>query len=359
LIHKLCRDNEIHLISWRHCKKLSEVSELGRLRQNTTDYGIEYVIGLTPLFSRFVGLHYPEPWCVAHNQYLFRRQVLKIIQQVKPDVAIYADSFHFTGFPPFDTGVRTIFDYVDKSRFAKTYLKNSDAAVGVTAALCDELGRDVNLVPNGVDVARYRSCSKQEAKLRLGFNGKQVISLIGLTLSPRLYFLDAIAGLDIDRSRLAILVVGQGSILSDIRRRAHALGLSENLVTPDFVPNRDIHWYFAASDVGLYPGEDIPYYNEAAPLKVIEYTAASVPVVSSPVLMFAGWPNVRQVAPSADPFRDAMQRALAEPSDFQDVRELDWERIAERLLSVMRAVERGQEPEAGQPIGNRPEPWKT
>lgn len=342
LIRKLAAQHEIHWINWEHCRTPRSLLSLGHSRSRVTKSGVEHTVSLAPLYNRFFRVNYPYRWQIAHNQVLFRRHIRSAVESVNPDVLVYSDSFHVTGFPPFDHHLPVVFDYVDKGRHWKTYANHSTRVVAVSEKLCREVGqhKPAELIPNGVDVARYRAVSRNEAKQRLGFADKHVISLIGLTLSRRLYFLDAIAGLPIDRRNLVILVVGAGDVLPEIRAKAAAEGL--NLIAPGFVPHAEIHWYFAASDVGLYPCDDIPYFNEAAPLKVMEYTAARVPVVSSPVAMFRDWPNVLSVPPSAECFRDAISKALVTQYTFPNLSELDWEGLAQRFSAVLDRARRGK-----------------
>ena len=44
------------------------------------------------------------------------------------------------------------------------------------------------------------------------------------------------------------------------------------------MPPSEVADFFAATDVGLYPGDKNAYFDAASPLKILEYTAAGKPV---------------------------------------------------------------------------------
>lgn len=348
LLRHLSHAHELHWVTWEQSKRLSDVRRWGALVSERKQIGTEHRIVLAPNFYRLLTKVYPRTFHVALNQNLFQRAVSRIIDTIRPDVLVYGSSHHWTGYPPFDSGIPMVFDHVDFSPrpIEATYTQAAAAVVTVSDALSAavaEYGKPTTLIPNGVDLARYASVDRQQAKAKLGLNDFTVVSLIGLTCSPTLYFIDALAALQQKLPNVLLLIVGAGKTQEAIAQKARDLSI-KHLRLPGHVSNAEVHWYFAATDVGLYPGEDIPYYRHALPLKIVEYSAAGVQVVSSPVDMFRhGWPNVRIAEPTAPAFAEAILSALNAPRPSADLTPYDWCTLACRFNTVLQSVVRKQD----------------
>lgn len=337
---RVARNHEVAWISWQQGRDFRTVRQLGKWASNSTPYGTVYTVSLAANIARLAGNQYPRQVYVALNQALFRRAVKRIAALIRPDVAVYSSSHHATGFPPFRIGAPIVFDYVDLSVgwVERAYMRAADAVVAVSPALAAAAARHgtaAMLIPNGADVARYRTVARTCAKADLALGTYTVVSLIGLTCSDSLYFVEAIA--DVQRSvpKLAFLLVGGGRTRDRILQRAAETG-ARTVRAPGAVPNEDVHRYFAATDVGLYPGDDHPYFWGAAPLKIIEYAAASCQVVSSRVDMFAsGWPNVRVVEASRRGFADGIMDALHAPKRVPHLQMFDWDHLSHEFVCVL------------------------
>ena len=338
-------------ISWTQSKRLRDVLGWGRVTCEATAFGDVYTIGLAPNFYRLITRKNPRPYHIALNQALFRRAIRDIYRRVGPDVLVYSSSCHFTGFPPFDFPAPMVFDYVDQSdaRVEDRYIRPAACVVAVSPELAEighAYGKPVALIPNGVDADRYARLSRQEAKARLGLGERPVVSLIGLTCSHELYFIDAIANLQRDLPNLALVIVGGGKTREAIVAKAERCGL-KNLHAPGPIPHAQVPIYFRATDVGLYPGEDTRYYREASPLKIIEYVAAGARVVSSPVNLFkVGWPGVALTQPNAKTFEAAIRSALDAPAIEGGgglLNNYDWAVLADRFDQCLRHAVAGDE----------------
>lgn len=347
LLRHLGRAHDLHWVTWSQSKRLADARQWGRWTSEVRDGGTEYRIQLAPNFYRLLTKVYPQQGHVALNQTLFREAIRRIIRAIRPDVLVYGASHHWTGFPPFDTGLPMVYDHVDFSPqyVEAAYTRAASAVVTVSEALSAAVAqyhRPTTLIPNGVDLERYTSVDRQQAKAKLGMNGFTVVSLIGLTCSPTLYFVEAIAALQKKLPRVLLLVVGAGKTQEAIAQRAKELSI-RNLRLPGHIPNGEVHWQFAATDVGLYPGEDTPYYRHALPLKIVEYSASGAQVVSSPVDMFRhGWPNVRLTEPTALAFEEAVLAVLDAPQSSSELTAYDWRTLACRFDAVLQGVARMQ-----------------
>lgn len=348
LIRRLARDFEVHVLSWIQPRSLVALGRSRTYAPGALDRDVVvHEVALAPNAYRLAVRGYPPQWAVAPNQVFFRRHMRRVVAEHRFDVGVFASSHHFTGFPlpvPFPV----VFDYVDLSPrpIEAAYCGLASAVLAASPFLADRAAqycRPVALVPNGVDLALLRMSQASGVRLRvaLGLGPVPVVSLIGLTASPSLYFVDAVARLVAQGQPAVFLAVGEGSLKGAIAARAAALGV--RAILPGWVPPQEIAGYFGATDVGLYPGEDTPYFHAALPLKVLEYGAAGKPVVSTPVDAYdrLGLSHVRVAPPTAAAFARAMGEALRRPAiagPAPGLESLDWDHLARRAATVLEGV---------------------
>ena len=336
---------EIHVISWIQPAG-RELVRLGAARSywDPECPGLRvHEVVLAPNLYRLAVRGYPPAWCVLPNQVLFRRHILGVLRRWRFDVGIVASSHHFTGYPSLRLPFPWIFDYLDLSPPAveRAYCGCATAVVAASPALADRAarhGRPVVTVPNGLEGERYRGLDAAACRRRLGLEGRSVVSLIGLTASARLYFVEAAARALRNRPGV-LLAVGDGPLRAPIAARAQALGLPCQL--PGWVDPRQVADYFAATDVGLYPGEDTPYFRAALPLKTLEYLAAGRPVVSSPVDAYhrLGLRGVITAPPTTEGFALGIGAALARGGIAPAALEgFTWRALADRLSDCLHQV---------------------
>src|SRR5439155_1750738 len=133
------------------------------------------------------------------NEWLFRRHVRRILADERIDLFVYGLSHKAVGLPPFDVAVPRVFDYLDLCLYPgveDAYLANSDLVLCTSTVLVERVrarGVRAAYLPNGVDRGRLASGKAEAVRRALGLTGKRVVSLIGLTCSPTLFFVDAIA----------------------------------------------------------------------------------------------------------------------------------------------------------------------
>ena len=279
------------------------------------------------------------------NEWLFRRYVRGLLARRSFDVLLFGPSHKAVGLPPFDARVPRIFDYLDLCAYPEienAYLGGSDAVLCTSTVLVDrvrELGGRPVYLPNGVDVARLQSADGQAMRERLGLRGKRVVSLIGLTYSRSLFFVDAIAEAARAVPDIAFLAVGAGGwlpheSLGPMAARCRALGIP--FVATGAVPHDEIAPYFKVTDVGLYPGDANPYFDAACPIKVLEYRAAGRNVVATDLeeLRRLALPGVHLAPPEPGAFARALVRALREPAPPCDLAAFDWNVLATRFTDM-------------------------
>jgi len=341
LLNNLCTRHEIHYVTWQKSRNLLSMPTWGHWTKSRDPVGCRYLINLgANLPISFKRGRYPGAYNLLFSTVFFQKAVREIIMSVDPNVIIYSSSHHFTGFPPFDLPYPIIFDYVDLSPkwVEKKYIKNSIQTIAVSNRLCEaaqKYGGAVKIIPNGVALNRFQIGNRTEAKTKLGINQYLVVSLIGLTCSPRFYFLDAIKKIQKKINNIMFLVVGSGTKKTCLERKAKDLGI-RNFLAPGHIPNDRVHEYFLATDIGLYPGEDIPYYRDSCPIKIMEYTAAGAQVVSSPVDLFThGWNNIRICNPTADDFANGIVDAVSNPKTSPDMTPYHWPKLAREFEEIL------------------------
>jgi glycosyltransferase involved in cell wall biosynthesis len=233
--------------------------------------------------------------------------------------------------------------------YVRSYVESSDAVICVSRLLTQQ-ARAVNplsfFIPNGVDLARFRAYraahTVRECKLALGIDPDVfVISIIGMTCSSRLYFVDAAIALTRSGRKVVLLLVGPSPLLPEISRRAQ--GADDIVRIEGTVPYQEIMKYFMATDVGLYAVDDEPYYHRASPLKIFEYAAMGKRVVVAPWLDEVArnlLPNVSFCESDAEALaRHISLLADNEPACFEsNLSSFDWTVLAAQVEDVLAQI---------------------
>lgn len=257
--------------------------------------------------------------------------------------------------------VATFHAYADRSRLLEVsapalrrVYRRIAAPIAVSKAAAEFLGRampgDVEIVPNGVDVARFADARTPARGLppgRVMFWVNRLDPQKGFGVAVRAF--GRLAG---ELDDLSFVVAGEG------RERA-ALGLlpdgdRRRVVMLGSVPNQELPAYHAGADVFVAPAID----QESFGIVLVEAMAAGVPVVASDI------PGYREVVrdgvdgllvPRNDPnaLATAVRRVLGDPelaSRLADggrrrANEYSWDVVAPRIESIYRRVV-GAEPRA-------------
>ena len=337
-------EDELHVLAWQPAREIG--NPLSSLGWSTFRQG-RITVHSRPRIPNLVGRHVmgrfgkDNPRGLWINEQLFRFYARQLVRKLGIDVVIYGLGHRAVGLPPFDLPIAKVFDCLDLITYQDVeaeYIANSDLVMCTSRVLVDRLqrfGKQGVYVPNGVSMSRIACGQRDRTRAELGLQGKQVVSLIGLTSSPSLFFVDALALAARQAPNLVFLVVGGGDLLHPIVERCSRLGLP--FVTTGWVPNNQIGHYFAATDLGLYPGDSNPYFDAACPLKVLEYTAAHRPVVATDLeeLRRLAFPNVHLSPPDPERFASAIIRSLREPAEFADVSGFEWATLARTVRQTL------------------------
>ena len=340
LVDCLMENHEIHVVTWSEptaSSVLSYASPATHLR------------ALIPWRAREgrIGLHHIPRWCLQRvplfwrqNQEFLRSAVRRIVREEDIEVIVFGSSAYLIGFPPRDTGIPVIFDYVDYAcnKLLDRYLEHADAVICASNRLqkqVQSLGRDATYCPNGVDFERLNLADGSRVRKAYGIGNNVVISLIGLTASRDLYFVDSLLQVSEKIPEARFLFVGKGAIYDPLRKALRPL--RRRCIWTGWIPPERVYDFFKASDVGLYPGADIEYFRSACPIKLLEYSACGTPSVSSPVaeIDHLDLRSVLQVDATATGFATGIINALGSKSPDDRGKIPSWGEVAERFQSVL------------------------
>lgn len=186
-------------------------------------------------------------------------------------------------------------------------------------ALVRDGARHAITIPIGVDAAAVRAPRVPHEKPTLVYAGT-----LGEHYDLDTVF-DAVRGMDV-----SVVVAGRGPEEERLRRVAPPNVRFLGAVGPEELPH-----VYAAADAGLAPYA--PGSTVAMPLKVFDYLAAGLPVVTS---LDGDFPATRYAAGNAVSLRDAIQRALASPAPPADTQQFDTGVLYQRYADAVEAVAR-------------------
>jgi glycosyltransferase involved in cell wall biosynthesis len=156
-----------------------------------------------------------------------------------------------------------------------------------TQRYVQRLGADpqkVELIYNGVDLARFKPLTNARAEVRrkLGILEDAVVA----ATVRRLVFKNGVdtllecARLTAQRNRrLVYLVIGKGPDFEAVRTRVAQLGLERNFVLAGFVSDEDLPMFYNAADFFVLPSKS----GEGLPLVALEAMACGLPLVATDV----------------------------------------------------------------------------
>jgi glycosyltransferase involved in cell wall biosynthesis len=136
----------------------------------------------------------------------------------------------------------------------------------------------IRLLPNFVEVERFRAVSRAEARktLRLDPDRKTALFLHRVARRKGAHHLPDIAAQVLrETSPVTFLVAGGGPYLEELRRRVREEHLDGSFDFRGWVPNREAPLYYRAADLYLMPSEE-----EGFPRVLLEAMAADCPFVA-------------------------------------------------------------------------------
>lgn len=292
------------------------------------------------------------------NEWILNRAIRHEIATHGCDVFVSSPVVHIAGYIDFEQirpHAAILCDYLDGGDWSegqdpqhieRHWVREADAVLCVSRRLTDQartLNSYSHYLPNGVDLKRYRQFraahGARECKVMLGIDPEAfVVSIIGMTCSPRLYFIDAALELARRGLKIVLLLVGDSPLLPAIRDRARTP--SDIVRVIGQVPYEAVLPYFMASDVGLNVVDDDPYFHLQSPLKIFEYAALDKPVVVAPWLdevARSKLTNVTFCEDNAVSLADTLMRLHAGGASTieVDLDRYDWDKLTAELEGIL------------------------
>jgi len=136
----------------------------------------------------------------------------------------------------------------------------------------------IEVIYNAIDVSKYDPvCPKDEARKRLGLNGKIILTVARLTPWKGVdRIIEILPEMRRQINEANLVIVGDGPELGNLQRLARGLGVNGAVSFVGRVPHEEVPYYLRAADVFvLYSG------YEGLPHIVLEAMATGVPVILS------------------------------------------------------------------------------
>jgi len=229
-------------------------------------------------------------------------------------------------------------------------IADADRLIVVSSALrkhalaAGALRGSVHVIPNGVEVDLFRKGGRDAIRGQLGLNGEVLIGFVG-SLKPWhgvSLLLEAFASLPVS---YRLLIVGDGPQRRALEERALVLRLHDRVVFAGAVSHAQIPAYLDSMDIAAAPFERMAGFY-FSPLKVVEYLAAGLPVVTSrqgDLPLLVGDAGILYEPGNQDALTGALRR-LGEDSSLRALLaqyaiarapSLDWDKVAARVESVL------------------------
>ena len=207
----------------------------------------------------------------------------------------------------------------------------------------------IAVIYNAIEVSEYDpACSKEEARKRLGLDGKIILTVARLTPWKGVdRIIEVLPEIRRQINEANLVVVGDGPELGNLQGLARELGVTGHVSFVGRVPHEEVPYYLRAADVFvLYSG------YEGLPHIVLEAIAAGVPVILSNK---GGNREVVEdganglLIPIGDPekLQEAILRVLrdrelagefVERSRDKAKQAFSWDALMKRTLEVLQAV---------------------
>lgn len=152
------------------------------------------------------------------------------------------------------------------------------AASGAAGAFMFPRRFQPQIVPNGIDARQFlfQREVRESVRAELGIQNKKVLGCVGRLDSQKnqSYLLDIVAMLNERKENVALLLVGEGEDMPELKRKAERLGISEQVIFCGY--RGDVPQLMWAMDVLL-----VPSLAEGLCIAALEGQAAGLPVICS------------------------------------------------------------------------------
>jgi len=226
---------------------------------------------------------------------IYSLSVYRQVQKLKPDV-IHEQGISGLGFfikkllnIPYIVFPRGTELYLSPKLYRKFIIKrilnNAGACLALTRDMAREMKeicpREITIIPNGVDLSRFDSCSREDARQRLGIDNEEKAILCVANLRAEKgheYLVEAMREVVERYSEARLFIVGKGPQMSKIQSLVSNHGLQQNVILTGFISPDEIPGYMVAADIFV-----LPSLSEGFPNVLLEAMAAGLPIVATSV----------------------------------------------------------------------------
>ena len=188
--------------------------------------------------------------------------------------------------PQIPSFVRSTGGWIGKALLNKG-IQTSERVTITTESLCkiyDIPKEKRTLLPNGVDIELFTSRPCDHIKEKYGLEDSFVVGHVGvlrewLDLEPLFVAIRELAS----KINIKLLIVGGGAGYGKTVEMARDLGIMNHTIFTGTVPYSLVPGYISCMNVGVIPFKQDNVSNNSLPLKLFEYMACGVPVVSTHV----------------------------------------------------------------------------
>jgi glycosyltransferase involved in cell wall biosynthesis len=221
-------------------------------------------------------------WCLDHMDAMWLGRAAALKARI-PATVIASHSTGLVGAggrsrPSFGWRERVLVEFVTRViAVSRTHARYLASVTGLAPAR-------ITVIENGIDLARWpvvTGATRRQARDDLGIGAdEKVVAMIAALRPEKAHevLFDAIAGLAARGTRVRVLLAGDGPRRDALRKRAEALGITEQVDFRGLV--RDVAHLLHASDVVVLPSYDVV---ETLPLSLLEAMACGIPVIASRV----------------------------------------------------------------------------
>ena len=172
-----------------------------------------------------------------------------------------------------------------KKIIVRRALDNADSCLALTQDMAREMQRicpkEITIIPNGVDLSRFESLSKGDARQKLGIDkrGQMILCVANLRVEKgHEYLIEAMGYVAKSHPEARLYLVGKGSQMGKTQDLVSSHSLQRKVVFAGFIPPDEIPGYMVAADTFV-----LPSLSEGFPLVLLEAMAAGLPIVATNV----------------------------------------------------------------------------
>jgi glycosyltransferase involved in cell wall biosynthesis len=236
--------------------------------------------------------------------YLFHPTYLRYAERLHPDFLIYSPYDLFSRMPGW-----TAEQSANEQRLLELCTLVITSSEPTRAALQPKTDKPVFCVPNGADAAHFEAGSKQPPPPDLASIPRPRIGYVG-SVNRKIDFA-LIASLALREPGWQFVFIGPEGNLDDLTRMG--VNRCKALTNVHFLPSRpvsDLPRCMGGLDVGLLCYRRDTWMEFGFPLKLFEYLAAGLPVVSKPLPSVMDHREFLELAEDESSWHDAIAKAL-------------------------------------------------